>query len=147
MLGLAKRNVEKEYLNARREIDNVLLTAYEIQIIQNILNKKDKVDRIYINFCNPWPKPRHNKKRLTYPNQLEKYKIFLKKGGEIYFKTDDENLFNASVKYFEQGGFEIISRTYDLHKEPIWENNIETEHEKMFKEQGITTKALIAKLG
>lgn len=147
MLGLAKRNVEKEYLDARREIDNVLLTAYEIQIIQNILNKKDKVDRIYINFCNPWPKPRHNKKRLTYPTQLEKYKIFLKKGGEIYFKTDDENLFNASVKYFEQEGFEIISRTYDLHKEPIWEDNIETEHEKMFEEQGITTKALIAKLG
>lgn len=147
MLGLAKRNVEKEYLDKKREIDNVLLTAYEIQIIQNILNKKDKVDRIYINFCNPWPKPRHNKKRLTYPTQLEKYKIFLKKGGEIYFKTDDENLFNASIKYFEQEGFEIISKTYDLHKEPIWEDNIETEHEKMFEEQGITTKALIAKLG
>lgn len=145
-MGLAKRNVEKEYLDVKREIDNVLLTAYEIQIIQNILNKKDKVDRIYINFCNPWPKPRHNKKRLTYPTQLEKYKIFLKKGGEIYFKTDDENLFNASVKYFEQEGFEIISRTYDLHKEPIWEDNIETEHEKMFEEQGIPTKALIAKL-
>lgn len=147
MLGLAKRNVEKEYLDVKREIDNVLLTAYEIQIIQNILNKKDKVDRIYINFCNPWPKPRHNKKRLTYPNQLEKYKIFLKKGGEIYFKTDDENLFNASIKYFEQERFEIISKTYDLHKEPIWEDSIETEHEKMFEEQGITTKALIAKLG
>lgn len=145
-MGLAKRNVEKEYLDVRREIDNVLLTAYEIQIIQNILNKKDKVDRIYINFCNPWPKPRHNKKRLTYPTQIEKYKIFLKKDGEIYFKTDDENLFNASVKYFEQEGFEIISRTYDLHKEPIWEDNIETEHEKMFEEQGIPTKALIAKL-
>lgn len=105
------------------------------------------MDRIYINFCNPWPKPRHNKKRLTYPTQLEKYKIFLKKGGEIYFKTDDENLFNASIKYFEQEGFEIISKTYDLRKEPIWEDNIETEHEKMFEEQGITTKALIAKLG
>lgn len=51
------------------------------------------------------------------------------------------------MKYFEQEGFEIISRTYDLHKEPIWEDNIETEHEKMFEEQGITTKALIAKLG
>lgn len=147
MLGLAKRNVEKEYLDVKREIDNVLLTAYEIQIIQNILNKKDKVDRIYINFCNPWPKPRHNKKRLTYPTQLEKYKIFLKKGGEVYFKTDDESLFNASVKYFEQEGFKIVSKTYDLHKEPIWEDNIETEHEKMFEEQGITTKALIARLG
>ena len=146
VLGLAKRNVEKEYLESGREIDNVLLTAYEILIIPNILNKKDKVERIYINFCNPWPKPRHNKKRLTYTNQLEKYKIFLKKGGEIYFKTDDENLFNASIKYFEETGFEIISKTYDLHAEPIWENNIETEHEKMFEEQGITTKALIAKI-
>ena len=80
VLGLAKRNIEKEYLQAKREIDNVLLTAYEIEIIQNILNEKDIVDRIYINFCNPWPKPRHNKKRLTYPRQLEKYKMFLKQG-------------------------------------------------------------------
>jgi tRNA (guanine-N7-)-methyltransferase len=146
VLGLAKRNVEKEYLEAKRDIDNVLLTAYEIQIIQNILNKKDEVERIYINFCNPWPKPRHNKKRLTFTRQLENYKMFLKKSGEVYFKTDDDNLFNASIRYFEETGFEIISKTYDLHTEPIWENNIETEHEKMFEEQGITTKALIAKL-
>ena len=146
VLGLAKRNIEKEYLETKREIDNVLLTAYEILIIQNILNKKDKVERIYINFCNPWPKPRHNKKRLTYTRQLENYKVFLKKGGEIYFKTDDENLFNASIRYFEESGFKIVSKTYDLHVEPIWENNIETEHEKMFEEQGIKTKALIAKL-
>lgn len=146
VLGLAKRNIEKEYLEAKRDIDNVLITAYEILIIQNILNKKDQVERIYINFCNPWPKPRHNKKRLTYTRQLENYKIFLKKGGEIYFKTDDDNLFNASIRYFEETGFEIISKTYDLHAEPIWENNIETEHEKMFEEQGIKTKALIARL-
>ena len=123
-----------------------MLTAYEIEIIQNILNEKDIVDRIYINFCNPWPKPRHNKKRLTHTKQLEHYKIFLKSGGEIYFKTDDENLFNSSIKYFEEAGFKIIAKTYNLHKEPIWENNIETEHEKMFEEQGISTKALIARI-
>ena len=70
--------------------------------------------------------------------------MFLKQDGEIYFKTDDEALFNASIKYFEEAGFEIIAKTYDLHNEPIWENNIETEHEKMFEEQGIKTKALIA---
>ena len=98
VLGLAKRNVEKEYLESNREIDNVLLTAYEIEIIQNILNENDKVGRIYINFCNPWPKPRHNKKRLTHTKQIEKYKIFLSKNAQIYFKTDDENLFNASIK-------------------------------------------------
>lgn len=146
VLGLAKRNIEKEYLKAQREIDNVLITAYEIEIIQNILNEKDLVDRIYINFCNPWPKPRHNKKRLTHTKQLEKYKVFLKPGGEIYFKTDDYDLYKATIKYFEETGFKIIKQTEDLHKEPIWENNIETEHEKMFEEQGITTKAVIAKI-
>ena len=146
VLGLAKRNIEKEYLNAQREIDNVLLTAYEIEIIQNILNEKDIVDRIYINFCNPWPKPRHNKKRLTHTKQLEKYKTFLKPGGEIYFKTDDDNLYKATITYLEETGFEIIKQTENLHKEPIWENNIETEHEKMFEEQGITTKAIIARI-
>lgn len=145
VLGLAKRNIEKEYLKAQREIDNVLITAYEIEIIQNILNEKDLVDRIYINFCNPWPKPRHNKKRLTHTKQLEKYKVFLKQGGEIYFKTDDYNLYKATIKYLEETGFEIIKQTENLHKEPIWENNIETEHEKMFEEQGITTKAIIAR--
>lgn len=146
VLGLAKRNIEKEYLKAQREIDNVLITAYEIEIIQNILNEKDLVDRIYINFCNPWPKPRHNKKRLTHTKQLEKYKVFLKPGGEIYFKTDDYNLYKATIKYLEETGFKIIKQTEDLHKEPIWENNIETEHEKMFEEQGITTKAIIARI-
>lgn len=144
VLGLAKRNVEKEYLEKQREIDNVLLTAYEIEIIQNILNEKDEVERIYINFCNPWPKPRHNKKRLTHTKQLEKYKVFLKTGGEIYFKTDDYNLYKATIKYLEETGFEIIKQTENLHREPIWENNIDTEHEKMFEEQGITTKAIIA---
>ena len=123
-----------------------MLTAYEIEIIQNILSKEDIVQRIYINFCNPWPKPRHNKKRLTHTKQLEKYKEFLKPQGEIYFKTDDQNLFIASIKYLEEAGFEIIAKTENLHKEPIWENNIETEHEKMFEEQGIPTKALIAKI-
>lgn len=123
----------------------MLITAYEIEIIQNILNEKDLVDRIYINFCNPWPKPRHNKKRLTHTKQLEKYKIFLKPGGEIYFKTDDYNLYKATIKYLEETGFKILKQTENLHKEPIWESNIETEHEKMFEEQGITTKAIIAK--
>ena len=77
---------------------------------------------------------------------MEKYKVFLKQGGEIYFKTDDYNLYKATIKYLEETGFEIIKQTENLHKEPIWENNIETEHEKMFEEQGITTKAIIARI-
>jgi len=145
VLGIAKRNIEAEYLNAKTPIDNVLITAQEIGLIQNMLNEKDVVDRIYINFCNPWPKPRHNKRRLTYTTLLEKYKVFLKLEGEIYFKTDDDDLFKASIGYFKEAGFEIIKLTYDLHKENV-KDNIITEHEEMFSSQGIKIKALIAKM-
>ena len=146
MLGLAKRNVEQEYKEANLEPNNVILTRFDIERINLILDKQDNVDRIYINFCNPWPKGKHRKKRLTHTRQLEKYKEFLKTNGEVYFKTDDDDLFQSSLGYFEESGFEITKKTYDLHKEPIFEKNIETEHEKMFSEQGIKIKALIATL-
>ena len=122
MLGLAKRNVEEVYKERNLE-----------------------TDRIYINFCNPWPRGKHHKKRLTHTRQLEKYKEFLKPGGELYFKTDDDNLFMDSLKYFEEAGFEIVKKTFDLHSEIDFWENIETEHEKMFSEQGIKIKALIVK--
>ena len=146
MLGLAKRNIEQEYQNENLEPKNVIITRFDIERINLILDKKDEVERIYINFCNPWPKGKHRKKRLTHSRQLEKYKEFLKPNAEVYFKTDDDGLFESSLTYFEESGFEIIKNTYDLHEEPIFEKNIETEHEKMFSEQGIRIKALIARL-
>lgn len=145
MLGLAKRNVEKEYNERNIETNNILLTRFDIERIDLILNEKDNVERIYINFCNPWPKGKHRKKRLTHSKQLEKYKEFLKESGEIFFKTDDDDLFNSSLTYFEESGFDIMKKTYDLHSDGIFEKNIETEHEKMFSEQGIKIKALIAR--
>ena len=75
--------------------------AYDIERILDVFSKEDKIDRIYINFCNPWPRPRHRKKRLTHTRQLEKYKEFLKTSGEIYFKTDDDPLFESSLIYLE----------------------------------------------
>ena len=146
MLGLAKRNIEEAYKEKNIEPENVILTRFDIDRILLILSEEDKINRIYINFCNPWPKGKHRKKRLTHSKQLEKYKEFLKFNGEIYFKTDDDGLFESSLTYFTESGFEILSKTYDLHSEPIFEKNIETEHEKMFSEQGIKIKALIAKL-
>jgi len=145
MLGLAKRNIENTYKENNKEIDNVLLTRHDIERVFLILGKKDKVERIYINFCNPWPRGKHHKKRLTHTRQLEKYKEFLIDNGEIYFKTDDDNLFNDSLIYFEESGFEIEKKTIDLHEEENFWNNIETEHEKMFSEEGIKIKALIAR--
>lgn len=146
MLGLAKRNVEQAYSQANQEPKNIILTRFDIERIFLILEEQDEVERIYINFCNPWPRGKHRKKRLTHSKQLEKYKKFLKQNGEIYFKTDDDELFEASLNYFQESGFEVIQKTYDLHQEPIFQENIETEHEKMFSSQGIKIKACIAKL-
>ena len=148
MLGLAKRNVESTYKEKEIETNNVILTRFDIDRILLIMDEKDKIDRIYINFCNPWPKGKHRKKRLTHTRQLEKYKTFLKDGGEIYFKTDDDDLFVSSLTYFEEAGFKVRKKTFDLHNEEnFWEDieNIETEHEKMFSSEGIKIKALIAK--
>lgn len=142
--GYVRRKVEQEYEG--RKVENLLIVAQNIEQILDIMDEKDMIDRLYINFCNPWPRPKHKKKRLTHTKQLEKYKVFLNDGSEVYFKTDDDGLFDDSIKYFEESGFEILNKTYDLHKEPIWENNIITEHEKMFSDDGIKIKALIAKL-
>ena len=144
MLGLAKRNIEAEFKENNIEIDNVYLTRFDIERILLIMDKKDSIDRIYINFCNPWPRGKHRKKRLTHTRQLEKYKQIISPNAEIYFKTDDDELFEASLTYFEESGFKIIKKTYDLHSENVADNII-TEHEKMFSEQGIKIKALIAK--
>lgn len=145
MLGLSKRNIEKAYMEKKIETDNIILTRHDIERILLFMSKEDEVERIYINFCNPWPKPKHKKKRLTHTKQLMLYREFLKDSGEIYFKTDDDGLFNDSLKYFEEAGFDVINKTYDLHEENIFDNNIETEHEKMYTEEGKKIKALIAR--
>lgn len=144
ILGYARRNVENLYTENGKKVENVVLTAYNIEQILDILGEKDQIDRIYINFCNPWPKAKHNKRRLTHPKQLELYKKFLKSQGEIYFKTDDDNLYQATLRYFEESGFKIFYQTTDLHNDPN-EEKILTEHEIMFTEKGIKTKAIKAK--
>lgn len=145
MLGLSKRNIEKAYKEADLEPSNIILTRHDIERILDFMSKEDIVSRIYINFCNPWPKPKHKKKRLTHIKQLKLYREFLIDNGEIYFKTDDDGLFEDSLRYFQEAGFDIIKKTYDLKCNDIFGNNIETEHEKMFSEEGKTIKALIAK--
>ncbi len=150
MLGLTKRNIEEAYLEKKLctkeniKPDNLWLIRANVEQISNVFSKEDEIERIYINFCNPWPKSKHNKRRLTHPRQLEQYKTFLKENGKIYFKTDDDELFMSSLDYFEEAGFKILDKTLDLHSDDIFKGNIETEHEKMFSEQGINIKALIA---
>ena len=145
VLILAKRKIEAAYQEAGRPIDNVKIMSTDIERIKGVLTPEDTVHRIYINFCNPWSKNgSSHKHRLTYPRQLINYREFLKDGGEIYFKTDDDDLFRDSVEYFPASGYDIEWITYDLHEnEPEW--NIRTEHEGMFTEMGIKIKALIAR--
>ena len=146
MLGLAKRNIEQKYNENKKEIDNIIITRYDIERILNILNLEDNVKRIYINFCNPWPRGKHHKKRLTHIRQLDKYKQFLQKNGEIFFKTDDDSLFADSLLYFKQTGFTIEKFTKKKKKEENFWDNIVTEHEQMFMNEGIKIKAVIARL-
>ena len=145
VLILAKRKIEAAYQAAGRPIDNVKIMSTDIERIKGVITPEDEVSRIYINFCNPWSKnDSSHKHRLTYPRQLIAYREFLKDGGEIYFKTDDDDLFRDSVEYFPASGYDIEWITYDLHEnEPEW--NIRTEHEGMFTEMGIKIKALIAR--
>ena len=145
VLILAKRNIERLYAAENRTPDNVMIMSLDIERILNAFDETDRVQRIYINFCNPWNKKAgHKKHRLTYPRQLLLYRTFLEDGGEIYFKTDDDSLFEDSLRYFPAAGFEITWMTRDLHAdEPAW--NIRTEHEAMYTAEGIPTKALIAR--
>ncbi len=143
MLAYTNRNIQNEYMLANRVTDNIRLTAFDIERIALVISEEDCFERIYINFCNPWPKDRHKKRRLTHTRQLENYKKFLKNGGEIYFKTDDDELFEESLDYFKEAGFEIKFITYDMTQNSL-PDNIITEHEQMFMNDGIKIKGLIA---
>ncbi|KGK86975.1 tRNA (guanosine(46)-N7)-methyltransferase TrmB [Clostridium sp. HMP27] len=126
------------------EITNVRIVPLNIMFISEVFDK-DEIEKIYINFCNPWPKERHNKRRLTHTRFLAEYKNFLKAGSEIWFKTDDTDLFNASQEYFKESGFAINYLTYDLH-ESDFDKNIMTEYEKKFTQLGMKTMFLIGRL-
>lgn len=141
MLVLAKRKIEAEYEKKNLPLDNVRIFIKNIEQIDNVFDREDNIERIYINFCNPWPKSKHKKRRLTHYRQLMKYKEFL--SGELWFKTDDDDLFNESFEYFEQVGYKIKYKTYELHESGFEENYI-TEHEQMFTAEGKKIKFLIA---
>lgn len=147
MLGVGRRTIVKLFEEAGKtqdDINNLLLVNYNVEKLDTIITENDKIDRLFINFCNPWPRAKHKKRRLTYYKKLEMYKTFLKKDSEIRFKTDDDELFEESLEYFEQSGYEIIYITHDLHSENL-PDNIMTEHEKMFSDEGIKIKYCIAK--
>jgi len=144
MLGLARRKVEAAYAERGLEVKNFGLMSQEIELIHGVFGPEDGVQRIYINFCNPWSRAGYQKRRLTHSRQLIKYAGFLADGAEIWFKTDDDGLFEDSLLYFEECGFVVEYKTYDLHNSGF-EGSLPTEHEMMFTAEGIPTKFLIAR--
>lgn len=142
MLVLAKRKLEAAYEEKKMSpMDNVRIAIQNIERLELAWDENDRADRIYINFCNPWPKKKHKKRRLTYTRQLVNYKKFLR--GQLWFKTDDDELFEESFEYFAEAGYRIVYQTHDLHAESPYENFV-TEHENMFTEEGKKIKFLIA---
>ena len=105
--------------------------VFNIEQIENIL-AEDEVDRFYINFCDPWPKARHAKRRLTYIGFLEQYSKLLTDNGELFFKTDNRPLFDFSLEQFELANLKVNALTFDLHNSKYQANNIMTEYERKF---------------
>ena len=142
MLVLAKRKIEAALQEHAMTAEQVRVMIFNISHMEEAFGENDRIDRIFINFCNPWPKGKHKKRRLTHPRQLVQYKPFLK--GELWFKTDDDELFEETLEYLDECGFEVTYLTRDLHHSGF-ADNLETEHERMFTEEGKNIKFLIAR--
>lgn len=96
------------------------------------------LDRIYLNFSDPWPKAGHAKRRLTHRIFLERYRNLLKVGGRLIFKTDNAGLFDFTLEELEAVGVEIVWMTRDLHSSDRAATNVMTEYEKNFSEKGFS---------
>ncbi len=155
----AEQNPDIHYI-AVEMIDNVLVLAAEkaaraglknVRFISGDVKKladnlpKGAVDRIYLNFSDPWPKKGHAKRRLTHKDFLELYKTFLAPNGEIHFKTDNLPLFEFSLESFRENGFLLENLTYDLHNSGF-EGNIMTEYEERFSSMGVKINRVEARL-
>ena len=99
-------------------LKNVFFLSVDAACLEQIF-VPGEVDLIYLNFCDPWPRSKNAKRRLTFHTFLEKYRTVLRPGGEIHFKTDNEKLFRWSLEEFAQYGYPVKNVTDDLHRDGI----------------------------
>lgn len=147
---LAKQNPTVRYLAVERffnvlvmamertktaELQNIRFLSVDAQKLTEIL-PKGCISRIYLNFSDPWPGKRQAKRRLTAPQMLELYKTLLAPNGEIFMKTDSEELFLYSTETLDAAGFRVQNVTFDLHQSVFNKDNIMTEYEKNFTNLG-----------
>lgn len=125
------------------ELKNVRFISADVSGLREMFAPEDKVRRIYINFCDPWPKSRDAKLRLTAPNFLRMYADILGIGGEIHFKTDNTPLFDWSAEQLRAEGWELHELTHDLHGNgPV---GVMTDYEAKFYEAGLRINRLVAR--
>lgn len=118
------------------ELENIRFIRMEAEYIEDVFDEGE-VDKIYLNFSDPWPKDRHAKRRLTSVQFLKRYDTILKKDGVVEFKTDNDDLFEFSVEQVPEAGWEIIAKTWDLHNdEELVRGNVMTEYETKFSKLG-----------
>lgn len=164
IMTLAKKNPHINYIGIEK-YSSVLIRALEkmeqeehplpnlyfIRMDAENIGKvfeKGEVDRIYLNFSDPWPKDRHAKRRLTSTAYLRRYEQILIPEGWIEFKTDNRSLFDFSVESVKEAGWIIQALTYDLHHEKEWmAENIMTEYEERFSAMGNPIHKLVASAG
>lgn len=128
------------------EIPNLKFICDDV-IKLNEYFKPHTIDKIYLNFSDPWPKKRHQSRRLTHHNFLDLYYNLLKENGTIEFKTDNIGLFEFTLEQVPLSKFKIIAKTYDLHNDKVLnEGNVKTEYEEKFSSKGNKINKLILAL-
>lgn len=128
---------------AESELPNIYFMCIDAKELSEIF-APGEVNRIYLNFSDPWPKDRHAKRRLTSPDFMKVYDQILKKDGHVEFKTDNQGLFAYSLEAIPDAGWRIDAFTYDLHHSEMAEGNVMTEYETKFSEMGNLICKLIA---
>ena len=120
----------------QEELPNLKFLRMDAENINQVFGAGE-VDRIYLNFSDPWPKDRHAKRRLPSREFLARYDVILKKDGRLEFKTDNRELFDFAVEELEPAGWKAQVVTYDLHRDAsLMEGNVMTEYEEKFSSMG-----------
>ncbi len=116
-------------------LDNIVFVKEYVNYVNEYF-EEDELTGIYLNFCDPWPKGRHAKRRLTHSRYLNGYRQILKEGCCIEFKTDNDGLFVFAKSEFEDSGMMLLKSTEDLHSTEFDAKNVTTEYEDKFKAEG-----------
>lgn len=128
----------------REKLKNVYFLNCAAEVLTRYI-KDSSIEVIYLNFSNPLPKDGYKKQRLTHARFLEIYRRLLTADGEIIQKTDDRAFFEFSLQSFKECGYKISSVCEDLKNNPV-QGDVETEHERMFKEQGKAIYRIVAEV-